>query len=92
MRKTDKTVDKHGTDLSTAELIDFRPRRITGSTVASWLEPRGIDPAMLFATQEPGATVTATSSHSAEPIETPSDVRQTFTLSDGTQITFATAR
>jgi hypothetical protein len=83
------------------EFIDSGPRHVTGSTITSWFEPPVVDLAEFFARPRSGgapenapadplhATIGGATVDSATQSKNPA--RATVSLSDGTQITFATA-
>jgi hypothetical protein len=73
-----------------ADLSDARPGRIQGATITSWTGPPEIDLGALFAKPAGDATVGG-GGQRIEPIEAVQSGSGTVRLSDGTQITFATA-
>ena len=89
MRRTN-TIRQTPADHVAAELDDSRPGRIRGATITSWNGPPEIDLAALFA--RPSGEASVTGSGRATDTTDPNPVAPgTVRLSDGTQITFATA-
>jgi hypothetical protein len=102
MRKISKTRGL-GPIQDALELRDARPIRIAGATITSWPGPIDVDLGNLFAHPASGpsvtggatdrreATIPANNEHLVEKV--PKNRRRlgTVSLSDGTQITFATA-
>ncbi len=88
MRKASRTLGPypHAHD---AELKDARPGRIHGATITSWNGPPEVDLAALFAGSS-GTTVSG-SGQPNDPMESAVPEAGVVRLSDGTQITFATA-
>ena len=89
MRKTTIIRQPAAEDV-TAELDDARPGRIRGATITSWNGPPEVDLAALFARPSGGASVTGSGQATKTP-ETKPATPGIVQLSDGTQITFATA-
>jgi len=81
------------------EFIDSGPRHVTGSIITSWFEPPVVDLAELFARPRGAlenapadplqATIGGATADNATQPKNPEKI--TVSLSDGTQITFATA-
>jgi hypothetical protein len=87
MQKISKTrIADHRRFTSEEETLDTRPRCIPGATITSWHGSLDVDLSALFAKPRNGATVAGAGS-----AESPHTERDTVSLSDGTQITFATA-
>ena len=89
MRRTNITRQPPA-DRVTADLDDARPGRIRGATITSWNGPPEVDLAALFARPSGQASVTGSGqvTVTADPKPAEPGIVQ---LSDGTQITFATA-
>ena len=81
------------------ETMDTQPRRIAGATISSWSGSLAIDLSALLARRPPDLSIGGVSIGGGPSLDAPgtptapSDrtAAETVSLSDGTQITFATA-
>jgi hypothetical protein len=92
MPKGGRTIDREpGMKSPSAEIVDFRSRQISGATTTVGSVPLAVSLAAAVIRSESGDTLTGSRSLSAEPDKARHHRRETVSLSDGTQITFATA-
>jgi hypothetical protein len=91
MRKSRTNIQTPDHETLDNDLLDARPGRIQGATITSWPGPPEVDLASLFAKPDAGGTVSGSTAKPAAPVPVHNQSPRTISLSDGTEITFATA-